>query len=161
MIQQCQLRKQPAAFKKNVRSLRNWHYNHGNIAISEEEQKYLAHERDLFSVVPKEKTPLRQLLERSKRFRIHPFWRKNKASELPIYDEDVIYTSDKRIERFITVVIVGTGTIMLIAPIWILQALHDPVHKLAVITAFIVVFLGMVSYATVAKPFETLAATAA
>ena len=44
---------------------------------------------------------------------------------------------------------------------WILQALDKNNHKLGVITAFVVVFLGLVSYATVAKPFETLAATAA
>lgn len=50
---------------------------------------------------------------------------------------------------------------MLLTPMWILQALHNDNAKLAVITAFVVVFLGLVAYATVAKPFETLAATAA
>lgn len=82
--------------------------------------------------------------------------------ELPIYDKDVItYTSDKRIDRFITILVVGIGVVMLIAPMWILQAVPSNSYKLAVITTFIVVFLGIVSYATVAKPFETLAATAA
>ena len=63
--------------------------------------------------------------------------------------------------RFMTVLIVGIGTVMLLVPMWILQALDKNNHKLGVITAFVVVFLGLVSYATVAKPFETLAATAA
>jgi accessory gene regulator protein AgrB len=70
-------------------------------------------------------------------------------------------SSGKRIDRFITVIIMSIGLTMLIAPMWILQALDDPRKKLAVITAFIVVFLGMVSYATVAKLPEILAATAA
>jgi hypothetical protein len=43
----------------------------------------------------------------------------------------------------------------------ILGALTETAHKLGTITAFIVVFLGMISYASVAKPFEVLAATAA
>ena len=51
---------------------------------------------------------------------------------------------------------------MLIAPMWILQALDGrTLPKLGTITAFIVTFLMLVSYATLAKPFETLAATAA
>lgn len=79
-----------------------------------------------------------------------------------MYDQDVItYSDDKRIDRFVTVLIVGVGTIMLLVPMWILQALSNSNYKLAVITAFVAVFLGLVSYATVAKPFETLAATAA
>jgi len=51
--------------------------------------------------------------------------------------------------------------LMLIAPMWILQAWDDVKRKLAVITAFIVLFLGLFSSMTDAKPFETLAATAA
>jgi len=50
---------------------------------------------------------------------------------------------------------------MLIAPMWILNTLQNPVQKLAVITAFIVVFLGFLSSTTAAKPFESLAAVAA
>jgi hypothetical protein len=50
---------------------------------------------------------------------------------------------------------------MLIAPIWILEVMTKPIRKLVVITVFIVVFLAMLSSVTVAKPFETLAATAA
>jgi len=50
---------------------------------------------------------------------------------------------------------------MLIAPMWVLHAVKNQNAQLAVITAFIVVFLGMLSYATTAKPGETLGATAA
>lgn len=73
----------------------------------------------------------------------------------------ITYISDKRIDRFITVVIVVVGMMMLIAPMWILQSLADQTQKLGTITAFIVVFLGLISYTSVAKPFEALAATAA
>ena len=162
MVQQSSLQKAPQACAQDIKSLRNWHYNHSNLAISAPETAYLSHDLDLYSVVPKEKTPLRRLLDRSRKFRIHSLWKSSKAPELPVYDQDVItYTDDKRIDRFVTIVIVGVGTAMLLTPMWILQALNRDNDKLAVITAFVVVFLGLVSYATVAKPFETLAATAA
>ncbi|PVH88906.1 hypothetical protein DL98DRAFT_622567 [Cadophora sp. DSE1049] len=174
MLQQSELKKFPQAARQDLQSVRNWHFNHGGkdlengevdltcCAISPEEQEYLDRPQDLFSVVPREKAPLRRLLDRSRKFRIASFWRSNEAPSLPIYDQDVItYTSDKRIDRFVAVLIVWIGTVMLLVPMWILQALDKSNHKLGVITAFVVVFLGLVSYATVAKPFETLAATAA
>jgi hypothetical protein len=162
MLQQSELKKAPPACAQDIKSVCNWHHNHSNVAISAPETAYLSHDLDLYSVVPKEKTPLRRLLDRSRKFRIHSLWRTEKAPQLPVYDQDVItYTDDKRIDRFVTILIVGVGTLMLLTPMWILQALHNDNAKLAVITAFVVVFLGLVAYATVAKPFETLAATAA
>jgi hypothetical protein len=162
ILQQAELKKYPLASKKAVVSVQNWHENHGNLVIAPEEQEYLSHDLDLFPLARREKTPLRKLLERSRRFRIHSVWRKKKVPELPVYDADTVkLLSDKRIDRFITAITMSIGSAMLIAPMWVLQALDDPSRKLAVITAFIVVFLGMVSYATVAKPPEILAATAA
>jgi hypothetical protein len=59
------------------------------------------------------------LLERSHRFRIHSFWKDSEAPPLPIYEGDTItYISDQRIDKFVTVVIVGVGLGMLIAPMW-------------------------------------------
>ena len=118
----------------------------------------MTYKHDLFSLVAREKTPLRQLLDR---LRIHSWWKDKRRPELPLYDKNVVtYISDKRIDQFITVVIVSVGVLMLIAPMWILQALHDIHQKLGTITAFIIVFLGIVSYTTTAKPTEILAATA-
>lgn len=54
---------------------------------------------------------------------------------------------------------------MLIAPLWLLQHLssekNDLKTRLIVITAFMVAFTIMIIVVTVAKPYETLAATAA
>lgn len=50
---------------------------------------------------------------------------------------------------------------MLIAPLWILQSIGGTNAKLVVITAFILVFLAILSVVTNAKQFETLGATAA
>lgn len=50
---------------------------------------------------------------------------------------------------------------MLIAPLWILEAVHDPTNQLAIITGFIALFFFVVKVATNAKVFESLAAAAA
>jgi hypothetical protein len=110
MLQQTSLQNAPPACTQDIKSLRNWHYNHSNLAISAPETAYLSHDLDLYSVVPKEKTPLRRLLNRSRKFRIHSLWKSSKALEVPVYDQDIItYTEDKRIDRFVTIVIVGLG----------------------------------------------------
>lgn len=128
-------------------------FNQDHRAISELEQEYLTHRQDLIRIVPEAKSPLRRLLDRPRHFRIHSLWRKKPACELPVYDQEwITYTSDKRIDQFVTALILGTGLIMLIAPMWILQKLQDPTWKLATITLFVVVFLGMVSYARLRSP---------
>lgn len=167
VLQQAQTKKHAAASAQDIDSLRNWHFNHQHRAIDADEQLYLSHTRDLFSVVPKYKTPLRRLLEKWTTFRKHWLWKEEKPPALPLYDRDGVnythinYTSDKKINAFTTFLILAVGTAMLIAPMWTLEFLTSPLAKLGTITAFIIVFLGMISYATVAKPFEVLAATAA
>jgi hypothetical protein len=51
--------------------------------------------------------------------------------------------------------------LMLITPLWVLAVTQGTVRRLAVITGFIVLFLGLIAVTTVAKPFESLAAAAA
>jgi hypothetical protein len=62
---------------------------------------------------------------------------------------------------FVSAMIVIVGATLLITPIWILQAMDSLKLKLAVITVFVTVFLLILSFAMVAKPFEALGATAA
>jgi hypothetical protein len=165
VLQQAALRDYPNTLKhapQDIKSLDNWHYNHEHKAISAQEQKYLQHSRDLFSVIPKEKTPLRKLLEKSTSFHILWFWRDRKAPELPIYDKGLItYNSDQRIDRFISALVMTVGMSMLIAPMWILEYLTTDEEKLGTITAFIVAFVALISTVTLSRPFEILGATAA
>lgn len=146
----------------NVFDIRRWHENNDNSAIAEDEQTYLSHEGDLVYVVPKVRSPLGDLIDRSRYLRTLSAWKKKDAPELPQYEDNAItYMSEKRVDSFTTSLTILSGLIMLIAPIWILQALSKPKAKLVTITIFIIVFLGMVSYITASKPSETLAATAA
>lgn len=155
-LQHAQLRSRPPVHARNVRSVSNWHYNHGN-AILATETEYLERSKDLMSIVDKSKSPLRRCLEKSTRFRLLRLWREDSGSR----DENVIYTSDKRIDIFIAAVTTVIGLSMLIAPLWILAFVTGLVHRLAIITSFLVVFLCFVSTGTVAKPFEALGAAAA
>ncbi|KAK1708091.1 hypothetical protein BDP67DRAFT_526008 [Colletotrichum lupini] len=161
LIQQNTLRQLSIAPRRDIKSLLNWHSNHDNSAIAEQEQKYLRDKNDVVALAQKEKTPLRQVIDGSLRLRTLSSW-KYKEDEAESYDQgDVTYYSDKRIDSFASAVIIAIGVLMLITPIWILQALTEMKAKLAVITVFIFVFLLVLSLAMVAKPFEALGATAA
>ncbi|KAK1460199.1 hypothetical protein CMEL01_03198 [Colletotrichum melonis] len=161
LIQQHTLRKLSTAPRRDVKSLRNWHHNHDYRAISEDEQRYLSHEKDLVAVAAREKTPLRQVIDGSLRLRTLSLWRHGEERVATYDEKEVTYYSDKRMDSFASAVIIAIGVLMLITPIWILQALTDLKAKLAVITVFIFVFLLVLSLAMVAKPFEALGATAA
>ncbi|KAI0125318.1 hypothetical protein BJ170DRAFT_727234 [Xylariales sp. AK1849] len=57
--------------------------------------------------------------------------------------------------------IISLGLLLLLGPMWALQFVTDNVKQLTIITVFILIFTALLSSATVAKPFEVLAATAA
>ncbi|KAM7201292.1 hypothetical protein V8F33_003392 [Rhypophila sp. PSN 637] len=165
LLQHVALKKLPSVPKREVKSIKNWHYNLDHAAISPEEQTYLD-KPDLVRLVDEEKTPLRKVIDNSLRLRTLPLWKIKKNDMEPpavptFCAAQISYYSNQRINKFASSVIVLIGVAMLIAPLWILQALNTLELKLAVITAFISVFLLLVSFAMVAKPFEALGATAA
>lgn len=156
VLQHSDLRRRPPVPRKDRTSLANWFSNNQDAILAEETQ-YVNHPKDLFAMVPKTKTPLRRALESSSHFRLFRLWRKPS----PIEDQNVHYTSDQRIDVFVNMIIALVGLIMLIVPLWLLAFVASVVHRLAIITSFLVVFLCFVSFTTVARPFETLGAAAA
>lgn len=163
LIQQSTLRNQPRVPRRNVKSISNWLANAQN-AILDEEIVYISKRSDLVQLVPKAVTPLRSLLEKSTSFRFCKLWAK-RLPHLPVHStthpETVHYSSDVRIDRFIGFTITALGMGMLITPLWVLAYIEVMWKRLCVITGFIVLFLGLVAFTTVAKPFESLAAAAA
>ena len=160
MLQHAKLQACPPVPKKDITSLQNWFYNNQH-AILEAETDYVNHTSDLFSLVPSSKTPLRSFLEHSRHFRLLGLWREEKDDVTLPRDEHVHYSSDKKIDRVISVLIMLLGLAMLVTPLWILAFVGDLVTRLGVICAFIVLFVVLVSVTAVAKPFESLAAAAA
>ena len=149
-----------------MKNIRRWHQNHEWRAIDQDEQRYLDHDDDLICVFPKERTPLRKVIENSLWLRTLVVWKKKQqdndsSGDLSYALDNVTYYSTKRMDQFASGVIVAVGVAMLIAPLWILQGLSTMTMKLTVITVFVSVFLIVLSFAMVAKPFEALGATAA
>ena len=160
VLQHSQLRARPKVPKKDIESLENWLHNHST-AILPAETEYIKRRSDLFTLVPASKSPLRLFLERSRHFRLLKLWRKKPSDSAMVKDENIHYISDARIDHFVTIFIMSIGLIMLIAPLWILTYLEGLARRLAVISAFIVLFVVLISWTTIAKPFESLAAAAA
>lgn len=105
------------------------------------------------SVIPFEKSWFRRVLEWTFVLRL-PVFRRERS-------DGVIFSNNRRLESLSTTVVAIFGLAMLIAPLWILEAVHDPTSQLAIITGFIALFFFVVKVATNAKVFESLAAAAA
>lgn len=126
--------------------------------------EYLERTSDLVPLIPKPRSSLRRLLEKWAAFRLSFLWRSEPGSpspELQLYADDVFYSSDSRVERSLSIFILFLGLAMLISPLWILYGVYDKTKQLGIITAYILAFVGLLSLATVASPFESLAAAAA
>jgi hypothetical protein len=162
LIQHTTLRARPHVPERNISSISNWFYNTQN-AIEEQETAYIKQPHDLVQLVPKSTTPLRRLLEKSTHFRHSKLWKKD-PPPLPVHTThaDMLhYSCDDRIDACLGVTIVALGMTMLIAPLWALAYTEGMKQRLGLITGFIVLFLGLVSFTTVAKPFEAAAAYSA
>ena len=144
--------------EKDICNLDTWFSNNTILA---EETDYMRCRSDLFCLAPRMRSPLRSLLGHASRFRFLKLWQLKFFYRQGSEDESVYYSADEKIDRFIATVIMGLGLIMLIAPLWILAFLEGLIPRLGVISAFIVLFLVLLSITTVAKPFESLAAAAA
>ncbi|PYH42969.1 uncharacterized protein BP01DRAFT_384919 [Aspergillus saccharolyticus JOP 1030-1] len=161
ILQYMKILNRAATADRDRESLRNWLHNYKG-AIWEKEQQYIE-KVDLIPLVPKDRSPLRRIFERSSRFRLSRIWRRGPApSTLPLHVRERIHLySDKSIDFFVNLTTTVVGLAMLIAPLWILAYTTGPATKLAVITVFTLAFLALVSLGTTARPYEAIGATAA
>ncbi|KAI6080504.1 hypothetical protein F4821DRAFT_251384 [Hypoxylon rubiginosum] len=162
LLDHCILKNMPRAPERNIRNIKSWFAtNHG--AIMEKETRFIDVQDDLVSGC-KEKTRLRQLFEDQVILRTHSFiglFSKRPPPSMSPQDRDEVYHfSDQAVDVFESVAVFVAALLMLIAPLWILQALEEVYPKLAVITGFVMGFLLFLSLATLGRPFEILAATA-
>jgi hypothetical protein len=163
------LRGRPNAARSDVQNVENWLRTYLG-AIDDEEASFIKRPDDLVNLVSMSRTPLRRALEQSKTFRLSGVFQRVpqrfdlEKNELPYHGFDpsiTRYHDDKRIDAFVTVIVCLVGFILLIAPLWILLYVQSPARQLAIITGFIALFLGLIQSVGIAKPFESLAATAA
>jgi hypothetical protein len=115
---------------------------------------------DLIYVSPKKEGRL------SRRFkdvfiRGRSWFRRQPAGKASFLMDNVTLHHDERAEEVFTWVIMAFGLAMVIAPLWILEFVSGSVQRLGVMTCFILTFFILLSFVTTARPFESLAATAA
>ncbi|MCJ1249376.1 hypothetical protein MMC30_006599 [Trapelia coarctata] len=144
---------------RDIRSVEAWVTDHPS-GILDSELQYVQSGDDLVYVLPKEKSPLRRIYNKAESLGLH--WFRREPTDAIGYDpETTLLQEEERAEAVLSRVILLIGLLMLIGPLWILESVKTTIHSLAVITCFIVLFLFLVSFATAARPFESLAATAA
>jgi len=72
-----------------------------------------------------------------------------------------VYHSDRGIDTLTDNIILLAGLLMLFGPMWWLNYVSDDNKRLGIITGFVFFFSVVLASATIAKPFEVLAGTAA
>lgn len=160
-----ELKSEPNASAHSRTNVENWLRSHEG-AIEPAEATYIQNHDDLFSIKAIQRTPLRKALEKFDSFYSIKYFQRdvpnNKSEFARTYDpRTTTYQADQRINHLVTVVICVTGFFALVVPLWILLFVHSRTIQLAVITVCIAFFLATIQSVTVARPFESLAATAA
>lgn len=149
-----------SAKSRHWSNLDNWLNHNHKKAISDEEAMFSQETGDLVALVSEQKSPLENLVELFPRLLQARAFRPGKKSSR-IQSDTTIYYSKTRLRNITFGVIIGIGLLLLLGPMWALQFVGNNVKRLAIITGFIMLFTAVLASATVAKPFEVLAATAA
>ena len=158
-------RSEPHASAQNRSNVQNWLKSHDG-AISPDESTFIDGNSDLFSIAATVRTPLKSAVEKSKFFVGSKYLRRScpipeGESTYPYDPRTTIYQADERIDFLVNIVICIVGFLMLVVPLWILIFVHSRRFQLAVITICVALFLAIVQSVVVARPFDSLAATAA
>lgn len=155
------LRAKADATKDTIQELEKWLSDHGP-AIDHEEAGFVKKD-DLFPLGNVTRIPLRQAFEKFSVFSSRTaFQRSGNLPVAPISSfGKTNYFNDRRMDSFINAVICITGFTMLAIPLWVLFYVSSKRNQLVVIVIFIALFLLLVQSVSVARPFESLAATAA
>ncbi|KAK7943834.1 uncharacterized protein PG986_012947 [Apiospora aurea] len=162
LLDYSQLRAQNKAPSWNVNNVRNWFKNNPG-AIMPNESTFHGQESELLSLSRGSNTFARRCFQNSV---LYPVGKTTKLFTTtprfvtPRDAKNVHVFSEKSTETMVTASLFFAAVLMLITPLWILQAIRSMQLKLAVITVFIVVFLAFFTYAKTGRAFERLAATA-
>lgn len=81
--------------------------------------------------------------------------------DLHVQSDATSYSSDLTFESVTTLGIIALGLAMLLAPLWWMQNVSDNNNRLAIITGFVILFTLLMTGATINRPFEVVASTAA
>ena len=159
MLSFSQIRTWRSAQKYQIENIEAWFWNHPT-AIVKEEQEFVRKAGDVVALVARVKSPLRLLLEKFRSVLTCSLFRAKQRTD-QVQSPTTSYYSNAKFDAFVTAVLIFSGILLLLGPMWTLQYMTNNTKRLGVITAFILLFTSLLASATVAKPFEVLAATAA
>jgi hypothetical protein len=152
------VRARPRAENRLVENVKNWLLRG---AIAAEESSFIEHTDDLTSIHHRTRPPLGRWLESFQQLHRSRLFQSKHGNEAYKTSSATTYSSNSRFDFFTNTSIILGGLVMLLSPLWWLEYVNDNEKKLAVITGFICVFVGLMSVATVNRPGEVVAATAA
>lgn len=173
-----QLRSDPEPSNTVIKNVRTYLENRGhytdeerrkdpsranNGPISDKESAFIYQDGDLLALVPKEKQPLRRIVETCDKFMLGWWFRKSSRGTKQYTDVygSTTYQSDAKIDGFVTALMLLLGLALLIAPLQLLDRLGTVRVKLDAICGLIAGFMLIMVLVMPAKPWETLGATAA
>ncbi|KAF1999439.1 hypothetical protein P154DRAFT_437197 [Amniculicola lignicola CBS 123094] len=149
------IRQRPNAAKYQVQNVEEYFKEK---TITEKERNFIIHKHDLVSINPTVSSPLGRLLEWSDV--VVRLLRAKKDENSQVVDL-VDYGSDTALANLTTGSIIALGCIMLLGPMWGLEFVTNSHKRLGIITGFLVGFMAFMACASVHKPFEVVAASAA
>lgn len=165
IISHSEMLSKPNPTDEASKNVKEWFAAYKNQAIDKNEASFIECENDLVAVSPTERTPLRRVFEKAERFRASSLLQSALKPSREILPDHYglgtsYYHSSKRINHLVNTIICVAGFLMLAVPLWILFYVSSRRDQLIVITAFIAGFLTIVQSVSMAKPSESLAATA-
>ncbi|KAK1751962.1 hypothetical protein QBC47DRAFT_389361 [Echria macrotheca] len=161
LCEHLRLKTSPEAPKATVGHITRWLSNR-NHPIDSKETEFLGCS-DLISASPSQKAPLRRWVEQAIIIPSARFLNKSskrRSQDLAGRIHTTTLVDDAPLNVLASTTIFVAAMVMLIAPLWILAKVGSLDGKLGIITAFLMLFLGILNWGTVSRPFEILAATA-
>ncbi|KAF2728845.1 hypothetical protein EJ04DRAFT_590275 [Polyplosphaeria fusca] len=154
------IRQRPRADKRQLQNLAN-ELDLKIGMIDKKEAQFASHHADLMSISPTSVSPLVRFLDTVFGLIGGRGIRVKRDEESQILDDGARYASNSALSNLSTGCIIFLGWVMLLGPLWWLEFVNKSVYRLAIITGFMALFMVMMSAATVHRPFEVVAASAA
>ncbi|KAJ9144696.1 hypothetical protein NKR23_g5830 [Pleurostoma richardsiae] len=154
-----QLKNRPKTTPTVTRNIGLW-FNNRNNPIHADEAGFLS-QQDLISVARFEKPPLRTIFEQRVLLPLAKRWNRHYPRDETLLSENTTaIVAPEPIDTFLTFFIFLVATAMLVVPLWALAIVTGMFRKLGIITICLFLFLGVLNWGTLSRPFEILAATA-
>jgi hypothetical protein len=154
-----QLKNRPKTTPTVTRNIGLW-FNNRNNPIHADEAGFLS-QQDLISVARFEKPPLRTIFEQRVLLPLAKRWNRHQPRDETLLSENTTaIVAPEPIDTIIAFFIFLVATPMLVVLLWALAIVTGMFRKLGIITICLFLFLGVLNWGTLSRPFEILAATA-